>query len=171
METIAEKATCYGSEGLHMNAYTRSTRECTFAEMRPELVTAIREHVEKYKLGDVESSPLICCETTSTIQRTGIFTSGAETTVTSMLVTAQLLVWTNGNGEPAVRSALLRNIDAQDFENTAMYQVKPDSGVNITGRYTDVTKQGQAFIGLGMDSTGEKFRQILQHAIQKAQPR
>ena len=35
-----------------MNAYTRSTRECTFADLRPELVTAIRKHIEKYKLED-----------------------------------------------------------------------------------------------------------------------
>ena len=154
-----------------MNAYTRSTHECTFMALRPELVAAIREHIEKYKLGDVESSLLICCETTSTTQKTGLFTNSSEATITGMLVTSQLLVWTNGRkkGKPTVRSALLRNIDVQDFENTAMYQIKPDSGMNITGRYTDVTKQGQAFLALGTDPAGEKFRQVLQHAIQKAQ--
>jgi hypothetical protein len=156
-----------------MNAYTRSTRECAFADLRPELVTAIRDHIEKYKLGDVESSLLICCETISTIQKTGFLTHGVETTLAGMFVTTQLLVWTNGKKKdnPNVRSALLRNIDAQDFENTAMYQVNPDSGMNITGRYTDVTKHGQAFIGLGTDPAGEKFRQVLQHAIQKTQSR
>ena len=155
-----------------MNAYIRSTRECTFADLRPELVIAIRKHIEKYKLEDIESSLLICCETTSTTQKTGFFTSGSETTVTGMIVTAQFLVWTNGKkrDKPVVRSALLRNIDAQDFENTAMYRVNADTGMNITGRYTDVTKQGQAFIGLGPDPTGEKFRQVLQLAIQKAHP-
>jgi len=154
-----------------MNAYARSTSECTFADLRPELVMAIRSHIEKYKLGDVESSLLICCETTSTTKKTGLFTNGSETSITGMIVTAQLLIWTNGKKreKPVVRSALLRNIDVQDFENTAMYQVNPDSGMNITGRYTDVTKQGQAFIGLGTDPDGEKFRQVLQHAIQKAQ--
>ena len=154
-----------------MNTYTRSTRECTFADLPPELIVAIRKHIEKYKLEDIESSPLICCETTSTTQKTGFFTGGPEVIITRMIVTAQLLVWTNGNkkDKPSVRSAWLRNIDAQDFENTAMYQVKPDSGINITGRYTDVTKQGQAFVGLGNDPDGEKFRQVLQHAIQRAQ--
>jgi hypothetical protein len=83
-----------------------------------------------------------------------------------------MLIWTNGKKRDKliVRSALLRNIDVQDFENTAMYRVNPDSGMNITGRYTDVTQQGQAFIGLGTDPGGEKFRQMLQLAIQKAQP-
>ncbi len=154
-----------------MNAYIRSTRECTFADLRPKLVTAIHNHIEKYNLGDIKSSLLICCETTSTAQKTGLFANSSETTITSMIVTAKLLIWTNGKkrDEPSVRSALLRNIDVQDFENTAMYQVKPDSGMNITGRYTDVTKQGQTFIGLGTDPAGEKFRQVLQHAIQRAQ--
>ena len=154
-----------------MNTYSRSTRECTFADLNPELVTSIRKHIEKYKLGDLESSFLICCETTSTTQKTGLFANDFETNITGMIVTAQLLIWTNGKkrNRPAVRSALLRNIDVQDFENTAMYQVNPDSGMNITGRYTDVTKQGLAFIGLGTDSAGEKFRRVLQHAIQKAQ--
>ena len=154
-----------------MNAYIRSTRECTFGDMRPELATAIRKHIEKYKLGDVESSILICCETTSTGKKAGLFANGDETTIAGMFVTSRFLVWTGEKekGKPSVRSALLRNIDVQDFENTAMYRVNPDSGMNITGRYTDVTKQGQTFIGLGTDSAGEKFRQVLQHAIQKAQ--
>ena len=154
-----------------MKAYIRSTRECAFGDMRPELVTAIRKHIETYKLGEIESSLLICCETSSISKRAGLFAKGNETTITGMFVTTQFLVWTGEKekGKPSVRSALLRNIDVQDFENTAMYRVNPDSGMNITGRYTDVTKQGQTFIGLGTDSAGEKFRQVLQHAIQKAQ--
>jgi len=153
-----------------MKAFTRSTHEGTIENMRPELSSAIRKHIEIYQLGDIESSFLICCETTSTSQKTGLFANGNETTITGMLVTPQLLVWTNEKkGKPVVTSALLRNIDANDFENTAMYKVNPDSGMNITGRYTDVTKQGQSFIGLGSDPAGEKFRQVLQHAIQKVQ--
>ena len=154
-----------------MNVHTRSTRECTFGDMHPELATAIRKHIEIYKLGEVESSLLICCETTSTSKKAGLFANSNETTITSMFVTPQFLVWTGGKekGKPSVRSALLRNIDVQDFENTAMYRVNPDSGMNIVGRYTDVTKQGQSFIGLGPDPAGEKFRQVLHHAIQKAQ--
>ena len=156
-----------------MNAYTRSTRECTFADLPPELVSAIRKHIEKYELEDIESSHLICCETTSSIQKTGFFKRGPEIMIRGMIVTALLLVWTDGKkkDKPIVRSAWLRNIDMQDFENTAMYRVKPDSGINIAGRYTDVTKQGKTFIGLGIDPAGEKFRQVLQHAIQKAQSR
>ena len=107
-----------------------------------------------YNLDDGESSHLICCEITSTRKKTGLFANGNETKITGMLVTTQLLVWPNGRkrGKLAVTSAMLCNIDAHDFENSAMYQVNPDSCINITGRYTDVTRQGQAFIGLGTDS-------------------
>jgi superfamily II DNA/RNA helicase len=101
---------------------------------------------------------LICCETTSTRQKKGLFTNGKVTVTTGMLVTPKFLVWTSGEekGKPVVLSALLRNIVAHEFENTAMYRVAPDSGLNISGRYTDVTKQGQTFMGLGADPAGEK---------------
>jgi len=139
--------------------------------MHPELATAIQKHITIYKLENVETDLIICCETTSTHKKTGLFASGNKTTITAMLITTKYLVWTGESekGKPAVTSALLRNIDAHDFENTAMHRAKPDSGMNISGRYTDVTRQGQSFIGLGSDSAGEKFRQMLQHAIQKAQ--
>ena len=153
-----------------MSTYTRSTRECTLKDLSTELSIAIQKHIETLALENIDSSPLICCETTSTQKKTSLFTNKNENMVTGMLVTPQYLVWTEEKekGEPIVTSALLRNIDAHDFENTAMYKVKPDSGINISGRYTDVTRQGQTFIGLGTDSAGEKFRQVLQHAIQKA---
>ena len=168
---MPEKIILDWRERLSMNTYIRFTRECSFSDLHPELVIAIRKHIEKYKLGDVETSILICCETTSTSKKPGLFANSTETTITGMLVTPLFLIWTNGKrkGKPSVRSAFLRNIETQDFENTAMYQVNPDSGINVTGRYTDVTKQGQTFIGLGNDPAGEKFRQVLQHTIQKAQ--
>lgn len=153
-----------------MNVYTRSTRECTFGDMNPGLVAAIRKHIELNGLDDTESTPLVCFETTSMHPKKGLFANGTETIITGVLITANMLIWTTEKERnPIVMSALLRNIDAQDFENTAMYKVKPDSGMNITGRYTDITKHGRSFIGLGTDPGGEKFRQMLQHAIQKAQ--
>ena len=153
-----------------MNTNTRSTRECAFGDMKPGLATAIRKHIERYGLDDTESTPLVCFETTSTHPKKGLFANDTETIVTGVLITANMLIWTTEKERnPIVMSALLRNIDAQDFENTAMYKVKPDSGMNITGRYTDVTKHGRSFIGLGSDPDGEKFRQMLQLAIQKAQ--
>lgn len=70
-----------------MDAYTRSTRECTFGEMCPELTAAIRKHIETCKLGDIESSLLICCETTSTREKSGYFANGDKTTIAGAFIT------------------------------------------------------------------------------------
>ena len=48
-----------------------------------------------------------------------------------------------------------------------MYKLMPDEGINITGRYTDVTQQGMSFIGLGSEPAAQKFRQALHEAVQK----
>src|SRR5690349_8316359 len=48
-----------------MSEYTRTTRRCAFADLRPELVTAIRHHCATYGLATTEANALICCETAS----------------------------------------------------------------------------------------------------------
>jgi hypothetical protein len=153
-----------------MSNYTRTTRECSFDNLRPELAAAIREHAETYKLGNIESDILICCETTSRQQKKGLFGGSTEVTYVGTLVTSEWLIWATGKEKErtAVASGHLRNIQVQDFEETAMFKVIPDAGINVTGRYSDVTKQGIAFIGLGPEPVAQKFRRILQDALQKA---
>ncbi len=57
-----------------MGDYRRSTRECNFEQLRPEIVTALRDHIQRYELGDVERETLICCETTNErIKKPGLF--------------------------------------------------------------------------------------------------
>ena len=58
-----------------MGDYNRSTRECSFGQLRPELVTAIREHIQKRELGNIEAEILMCCETTSEKKKKGFFAS------------------------------------------------------------------------------------------------
>ncbi len=45
-----------------MGEYLRATRECTPASMSPAPAIAIRTHIEKHELGDVEKSVLVCVE-------------------------------------------------------------------------------------------------------------
>ena len=44
----------------------------------------------------------------------------------------------------------------------------PDTGLNVTGQYTDVNKTGMTFIAIGNEPDGKKFRETLQDAIAKA---
>ena len=54
-----------------MSDYRRSTRECNFDRLRPEIVTAIRTHAQQHDLGDVEREALICSETTNEKLKSG----------------------------------------------------------------------------------------------------
>ncbi len=54
-----------------MGDFLRTTRESMINNLNPVLVATIRAHIEKYELGDIDSSALICCETTSTKQKKG----------------------------------------------------------------------------------------------------
>ena len=151
-----------------MNANTRTTRECSFDSLRPEMLAAVREHVELYKIGNIESNILICLETISIQKKNGLF-GGSEKVITGALLTSEWLILAveRVNEKPVVISGRLRNLQAQNFEDTAMFKVSPDSGLNVTGRYSDVTKQGMSFIGLGPEPAAQKFRQIFQEAIRK----
>ena len=152
-----------------MSVPSRKTRECSINDLRPEIVSAIREHAELYKLGNIETNLLICCETTSTEKKGGFFNSGSETTIGVVLLAPEWLIVAakRGNEEPAIISGQLRNIQVHNFEDSAMFKINPDAGLNITGRYSDVTKQGMAFIGLGPEPAAQKFRQVLREAIEK----
>ena len=151
-----------------MSEYVRTTRECTLDELRPELAAAIRDQINAYKLDTIETAALICIETTSTKQKKGLFGS-AELIHAGVLLTPKWLIWAAGKQaeKPAVISARLHDIVVQDYENSAMVKIMPDTGVNITGRYTDVTQQGMSFIGLGPEPAAQKFRQALHEAVQK----
>lgn len=62
-----------------MSDWKRTTKEVTLDGLHPELITAIRSHVEKYNLGDILSDALMCIQTDSEKINKGFF-GGAETT-------------------------------------------------------------------------------------------
>jgi hypothetical protein len=156
-------------EGVPMNETTRTTRECAINELNPLLSAAIRAHIKQYKLDDLESDILMCCETTSVQQKKGLF-GGVEKALSSVFVTPKWLVWAESinNKIAEVNSALLTRIDIHDFAGSAMDAIAPDTGMNVSGRYTNAVKTGQAFIGIGADEVGIKFRQVLREAMNKA---
>lgn len=147
-----------------MNTITRTTRACTVETLSGALQTAIQAHAAEYGLEDIGSDVLMCCETVSVNQKTGLL-SGVGTTVSAVYITPKWLVW--ADGEAGAGSARLKHIDVRDYRETASYAVSPDHGLNITGRYTDRNRTGLTFIGLGSDADGQKFRLALEEAIGK----
>ncbi len=151
-----------------MGDYTRVTRECTLAGLRPEWTAAIRKYIEKHELGDLEADILICCETTSTKKKKGFFGGNPEVILTGMLVTSKWLVWATGmeNESIGVLAAKLRDIQAQDYEKSDFYRLMPDTGLNINGLLV-AEGSGSAFIGLGPEAAGQKFCAVLRDALEK----
>jgi hypothetical protein len=149
-----------------MGDYLRTTRECTLDDLQPLLVAAIRGHIEKYELGDVEESALMCCETTSTKKKKGLFGGKAEVILTGVVITPQWLIWAGGkeNEKAGVLSARLQNLRVEDYEKANMYKMIPDTGLSVFGFQT-ANDLGSVFIGLGSEPAAQKFRDMLKEAI------
>jgi hypothetical protein len=152
-----------------MNLTTRKTRACTLDTLDEALKDAIRAHAVKYRLDDVESHILMCCETLSFRNKKGLF-GGIRTTLSAVYVTPKWLVWADSSGRNNVvaGTAQLSQIDVRDYQDTAQYAITPAQGLNITGRYTDKNKTGITFIVLEAEADGQKFRQVLNEALRNA---
>ena len=150
-----------------MNLTTRKTRACTLDTLDEALKDAIRANAVKYRLDDVESDILMCCETLSVRHKKGLF-GGIRTTLSAVYVTPKWLVWADSSGRNNVvaGTAQLSQIDVRDYGNTAQYAITPAQGLNITGRYTDKNKTGITFIVL--EAEGQNFRQVLDEAMRNA---
>lgn len=149
-----------------MNPTTRKTRACTLDTLDEALKDAIRAHAVKYRLDDVQSHILMCCETLSFRHKKGLF-GGIQTTLSAVYVTPKWLVWADSSGRNDVvaGTAQLSQIDVRDYGSTAQYAISPDQGINITGRYTDKNKVGITFIMLEAGADGQKLRQVLNEAL------
>ncbi len=149
-----------------MGDYARATRECTLDSLHPPLAAAIRSHIERYELGELEAQVLMCCETTSTKKKKGLFRRKAEVTLAAIIFTPKWLVWAAGKqGEvPGALAARLHDIRMQDYEKSEMYKLMQDTGLNIFGLRSG-EGPGSVFFGLGPEPAAQKFRDMLRDAL------
>ncbi|MCA9987437.1 MAG: hypothetical protein KDE59_24180 [Anaerolineales bacterium] len=150
-----------------MGDYVRTTRECTLSDMQPALAAAIRDHLAKYNLEELENAVLYGCETTSTARKKGLFRRQPEVIQTAVLLTPGWLLLATGKvgEEPGVLSARLAALRVQDYEQSSMYNLIADTGVNIFGLTTGTSEPGSLFIGLGPEPAAQKLRQLLKEAL------
>jgi hypothetical protein len=152
-----------------MSDWKRTTKEMTIDGLRPELIAAIRIHVEKYNLGDILSNALMCVQTDSEKVKKGLL-GGAEIVFTGVVITPRWLVWaTSGTkAKTAVLSALLSDVVVQDYAISSFAKMIPDTGLNVSGKFTDVAENGSAFIGLDDGIAAGKFMETVIKAVQEA---
>lgn len=152
-----------------MSDWKRTSREISLESLRPELITAIEKHIEQYNLGPILSDALMYIQTDSEKLKKGLF-GGAETVYMGGVVTPRWLMWaTSGTKmKPAVLSALLSDIVVQDYAQTQFAKMIPDSGINVTGRFTDTSENISVFMSLGNETAGIRFKEIVIKAVQDA---
>jgi hypothetical protein len=92
----------------------------------------------------------------------GLFGS-PETVQMGAVVTPLWLIWamTGTKTKAAVLSAQLIHITVQDYAQTPFAKLVPDSGIEVSGMFTDASENASAFIGLDEGTAGQKFREIL----------
>ena len=152
-----------------MSDWKRSTGECAFEDLQPDVREALAEHIRRYNLGDILSETVMCVVTTSEKVKKGLF-GAEEAVVVAALLTPRWLVWAIRGERPgiAVMSARLADIVVQDYADTRYARMVPDIGIEVSGSFTDVAERGSAFLGLGREPASHKFRKTLLEAVQSA---
>ena len=152
-----------------MSDWKRSTREISFELFPTDLKAEIQKHIELYNLGSILSDAQICIQTDSEKARKGLFGS-AEVVHMGAVLTPRWLIWvvSGTRTAPAALSALLTDVVIQDYANNQFAKMIPDSGIQVTGKFTDVPENGSAFIGLEENEAGRKFKELAIEAVQSA---
>ena len=152
-----------------MSEWKRSTREITFDQLPVDMQAEIRKHIELYNLGDILSDAQMCIQTDSEKPKKGLF-SPAESICQCAVVTSRWLIWVVRRTKmpPAALSARLADVVIQDYANTPFAKMVPDSGLEVSGRFTDVTENASSFIGLEENVVGKKFKETVIDAVQNA---
>lgn len=152
-----------------MADWKRTTREVPFDELPLDMTGEVRQHLEKYNLGPILSDLLMCIRTDSEKVKKGLFGT-VETAHTGSIVTPHWVLWaTSGTKmKTAVLCAQLKDVVIQDYAQTSFMRMIPDSGINVTGKFTDVSENISAFLGLEDNAAGNKFKEIVIRAAQDA---
>lgn len=151
-----------------MSDWKRSTRELSLDQLSNDMQAEFQKHIERYNLGDIFSDALMCIETTSETAKKGLFGS-AQSVRQCAVITPRWLLWVVHDGKsPATFSALLKDVVVQDYADTPFVKMVPDWGIEVNGKFTDVSENISAFLGLEGNAAGKKFKDIVIGAVQAA---
>lgn len=152
-----------------MSEWKRRTKEVPVDGLPSEFTSAMQRHIEQYNLGPILSDVLMCVLTDSEKSKKGLV-GKTETVQMAAIVTPRWLVWTVNqlNAKMTVLSAQLIHVTVQDYAQTPFAKMVSDSGVEVSGTFTDASEAASAFIGLEENAAGQKFRQLLINAAADA---
>ncbi len=152
--------------------WARETRVCHSIDLRPDLLAALRAHIEQHELEGAEAGSLVCFETTSRRTKKPSLTermagAGFKTLVQAVLVTPTRLLWAQAtdDDEPFARSELLAKLEVTDYEKGPTFDLMPDHGVEVQGIAATQGRVGTLFFGLGEDPDADRARHVLKAAV------
>ena len=152
-----------------MSDWKRSTNEISFENLPAQMVKAINQHIEHYNLGPILLNKLMCIQTDSEKGKKGWF-GKAEIVQVGAVLTPHWLVWAilGMNTQMAVLSAQLSSLTVQDYGQTSFAKLIPDSGIEVSGMFTNASESASAFIGLEENAAGNRFKETIIKAVQDA---
>jgi len=155
-----------------MSNYHRSTRECLFDQLRPELQHGLREYFDAHEWGEIETQELQCCETVVEIKGSNWLPTwlGGKRETTSyigIILTEQTLVWVREQGTRVnVTGARLVNIRTRTLHSTFSKEIK----LEITGLIENAAGIITGVIGLGPEPAAQIFCDEVCQTIEKVNP-
>ena len=152
-----------------MSEWNRRTKEIPLESLPAALAAVVNQHIEQHNLGPILSDALMCVQTDSEKGKKSLFGT-AEIMQLVAIVTPRWLVWAlQGAKSPAaVLSAQLIHVTVQDYAQTQFVKLVPDSGIEVSGLFTDSNEIVSAFIGLDDGPAANKFKEITIRATQDA---
>ena len=152
-----------------MSDWKRQTKEISMEALPADTREAMERHIGQYNLGPILLDSLMCVQTDSEKVKKGLF-GKSEIVQMTAIVTPHWLLWTvdQPNKHPTVLSAQLIHITVQDYSQTPFAKMVPDSGVEVSGIFTDASEAASDFIGLDESAAGQTFRQTLIQAAADA---
>lgn len=155
-----------------MGDYNRSTKEIAFGDVPANVIQSVRTYIEKHSLGDILANPVMCIVSTSEKIKKGLFGGGPgpKILIQTVILTDRWLILADNVDQNAlyIKSMQLRDITVEDYEKSSFHAMIPDTGMNVSGRFTDASENGTIFLPLGGDAAGEKFKSVLIESVQKA---
>lgn len=152
-----------------MGDYNRSTKEILFEQISPDVMQTINKYIEMHNLGDILANVSLCIISTSEKLKKGLFSgAGPKLLVETVILTDSWLILADRVDQNAIfiKSMQLKDIVVEDYEKSLFYARIPDTGMNITGMFTDASEKGTIFLPLGKDVAGEKFKEALIKSVQ-----
>jgi hypothetical protein len=146
-----------------MSDYTRTTRACAPAQLKPELLQALRDYAAQHGLGNLEADATLCVETHSEKKKKGLFgrLGGGDPDPfhdTALLLTPAWLVWARRGPKSGVvvSAARLRGATVTAFASKLI----PDSGLEVATPVPGQAEPVVAFVPLGPDMAASITEQV-----------